>query len=123
MRKLLLGSIILFGMQLSIAQEYFPTNTSISQSNENFTAFTNATIHVNPTEIINDGTLIIKNGKVVNTGKRITIPKNSIIIDLKGKHIYPSFIEMYSNFGIQKSKRDYAINGGPQDDAGRQGCI
>ena len=87
------------------AQEYFPTNSGVKSSNKKFTAFTNATIHVNPSHTIKKGTLLIQDQKIVGSGKNINIPKNCIIIDLKGKHLYPSFIDIYTSFGIEKPKK------------------
>ncbi|MBE9488882.1 MAG: amidohydrolase, partial [Bacteroidetes bacterium] len=88
-----------------IAQEYFPKNDGVKSKNTNYTAFTNAKIYVTPTQIIEKGTLLIKDGKVVATGTSVTIPNNSVIIDITGKSIYPSFIDMYSGFGVEKPKR------------------
>jgi len=87
------------------AQEYFPKNDGVKSTNTNYTAFTNAKIFVTPTQIIEKGTLLIKNGKVVNVGATVSIPKNALKIDLSGKSVYPSFIDLYSNFGIDKPKR------------------
>jgi imidazolonepropionase-like amidohydrolase len=90
----------------SNAQEYFPKNNDIKGSEKGFTAFTNATIYKSPTQIIQTGTLLIKDTKIVAVGSQVVIPKNTKIIDLKGLYIYASFIDLYSDFGIQKPKRD-----------------
>ncbi|MBG7631573.1 MAG: amidohydrolase, partial [Bacteroidetes bacterium] len=121
MTKLLLCCLVLLSFKQLKAQDYFPTNHDVKNINENFTAFTNATIHLSPAETISNGTLLIQNKKVVRSGNNITIPKNSIIIDLKGKHIYPSFIDLHSNFGIQKPKSIGGGRGTPQYDATRKG--
>ena len=84
------------------AQDYFPQNSGVSTSNTNYTAITNAKIFITPTQIIENGTLLIKDGKVVNSGASVVIPKNANIIDVSGKSIYPSFIDMYSDFGVAK---------------------
>lgn len=86
------------------AQDYFPVNESVHNKSKNYTVFTNATIYVTPTQKIEKGTLLIQDGKVVSVGTSISIPKNSITIDLAGKTIYPSFIDVYTNFGIEKPK-------------------
>jgi imidazolonepropionase-like amidohydrolase len=87
------------------AQEYFPNNESIHSKNNNYTAFINAKIYVTPTQIIENAVLLIQNGRVIAVGKTVTIPKNTIKIDIDGKSIYPSFIDMYSDFGIEKAKK------------------
>jgi imidazolonepropionase-like amidohydrolase len=121
MKKLLLSCLILLSINQLQAQDYFPVNEGVKTSNEKFTAFTNATIHVSPTQTINKGTLLIQNQKVISSGASVVIPKNATIIDLDGKHIYPSFIDMYTNFGIEKSKRNSSTSRRPQYDASREG--
>ena len=64
--------------------------------------------------------LIIQNGKVVESGKSVVIPDNTIVIDLNGNYIYPSFIDPYSSFGIPKTKRVKWENG-PQYESKREG--
>ncbi|SDQ59524.1 amidohydrolase family protein [Flagellimonas zhangzhouensis] len=97
---LFMGSVSLF------AQDYFPINDGVkAKKNNNYAAFTNAKIYVTPTQVINNGTLLIKNGKVVQVGKSVSIPKNAVVEDLDGKSIYPSFIDVFSGFGVEKPKR------------------
>ena len=86
------------------AQEYFPNNESVQNKTTNFTAFTNCKIFVTPTQIIEKATLLIQKGKVVAVGSSVAIPKNCTVINLEGKSIYASFIDMYTNFGIDKPK-------------------
>ena len=100
------------------AQDYFPSNSGVISNNTNYTAFTNATIHVSPTEIIDNATLLIKDGKVVSVGKSVNIPKNTTKINLTGKTIYPSFIDLYTTFGVEKPKRG---GDGPQYGPSRSG--
>ena len=120
MKKILL--LFLF-MCINIinAQEYFPSNTGVKTSKNKLYAFTNAKIYVSPSKIIKKGTLLIKDGKVVNAGKNLKIPNGTEIIDLKGKTIYPSFVDAYSTFGINPIKRENGRGKGPQYDANRKG--
>ena len=106
---------------LTSAQEYFPENDGVKESNNNFTAFTNATIYVTPTQVVKKGTLLIQNGKVINVGKNVNVPSNSVVIDLDGKHIYPSFIDAYTGFGVDKPKRAQGGGRSPQYEATREG--
>ncbi|WP_435254946.1 amidohydrolase family protein [Tenacibaculum sp. A30] len=105
----------------SFAQEYFPTNTGVKSSKNNVYAFTNATIYVTPNQVIKKGTLLVKDGKVVSVGKSVSIPNEAQTIDLDGKSIYPSFVDVYTTFGIEKPKREGGRGQGPQYDAGRKG--
>ena len=86
-------------------KEYFPTNSGVKVVNEPYKAFVNATIVVNSEITIKEGALIVRDGKIIDIGSNIEIPKNSIIIDKKGKFIYPSFIETTSSVSIKEAKR------------------
>ena len=110
-----------FGAFTVFAQDYFPKNDGVKSKNTNFTAFTNAKIFVTPSKSIQNGTLLIQNGKVINVGNTLVIPKNTVIIDLKGKSIYPSFIDLYSDFGVAKPKRKTSSGRSPQYSASREG--
>ena len=85
-------------------QDYFPKNSGVSTSNTNYTALINAKIFMTPTQVIENGTLLIKDGKIIKSGTSVVIPKNTNTIDVSGKSIYPSFIDIYSDFGIKKPK-------------------
>jgi imidazolonepropionase-like amidohydrolase len=110
-----------FGAFTVFAQDYFPKNDGVKSKNTNFTAFTNAKIFVTPSKSIQNGTLLIQDGKVINVGTTLIIPKNTVIIDLKGKSIYPSFIDLYSDFGVSKPKRKTSSGRSPQYSASREG--
>ena len=113
--------MLFLSFSITKAQEYFPINTGVKTSKNTVVAFKNAKIYITPNKIIKKGTLLIKNGKVLQVGKSITIPKGAKIIDVKGKTIYPSFIDVYASFGIAKVKRSNSRDRRPQYDAGRKG--
>lgn len=120
MRKLLFLCSILLAFSLK-AQDYFPTDTGVKTTENTLMAFTNATIYVTPQKVIKKGTLLIENGKVVAIGKSVKIPNNTKTVNLEGKTIYPSFIDVYSNFGINKPKRTSGNSRSTQYDASREG--
>jgi imidazolonepropionase-like amidohydrolase len=86
------------------AQEYFPNNESTKSKSSMFVAFSNAKIYVTPSQVIEKGTLLIKDGKVISAGLNVAIPKGAMIVNLEGKSIYPSFIDMYTTFGVEAPK-------------------
>jgi len=98
---------LLMGLQL-----HAQTNPNIGIKDEkHYTiAFTNAIIHVNSTTTINNGTLIIKDEKIVDCGEKISIPKEAKQIDCNGKHIYPSFIETWSDHGLGGHEKDIHLD-------------
>ena len=110
-----------FGAFALSAQDYFPKNDGVKSKNTNFTAITNAKIFITPSESIENGTLLIQEGKVVNVGTNVDLPKNTVVIDVNGKSIYPSFIDLYSDFGVEKPKRKSGGSRSPQYSASREG--
>ena len=120
MKKTLLLLLVLCTSLLQ-AQEYFPTNSGVKTTEINAMALTNATIYVSPTEIIKNGTLLINNGKVVSVGRNIKVPKGTPTVDLDGKYIYPSFIEVYSTFGIKAPTPNRSAGGRGQYESNRSG--
>jgi imidazolonepropionase-like amidohydrolase len=82
----------------------FPIN-GVDDYKDKLYAFTNATIYSDYKTKYTNATLLIKNGEVVQVGASINIPKDAIIIDLQGKYIYPSFIDLYSNYGMPSSSK------------------
>ncbi len=88
----------------SSAQVTFPSNGAPIRE-DNYFAFKNATIHIDAETTITNGQLLIYKNKIVDAGLALSIPANSIVIDLKGKHIYPSFIDLYTTYGMPEVKR------------------
>jgi len=61
---------------------------------------TNCTIIPSPGQKIENGKMYVKEGIVVALGQNIVYPSKTIQIDLKGAWVYPSFIEINSNYGL-----------------------
>ncbi len=102
MRKL---SMFLWGICLSLslfAQPTFPVNGVADQRDPCY-AFTHATLVGQNT--LTDATLVIRAGKISAVGNNVSIPADAIIIDCKGKFIYPSFIDIYADYGIAIPQR------------------
>ena len=82
-----------------VAQETFLIN-STTDSRETTYAFINATIIPAPGQILQPGVLIIKGGKILSVGEMAVIPAEAIRIDLKGKFLYPGFVDPYTSYGL-----------------------
>ncbi len=95
--------IFLVFTQLLIAQTTFPVNGATNNLHTLY-AFTNCTLHVNADVTIVNATFIIQDGKVISWGEKLEAPKNALTNDLKGKHIYPAFIDLYSDYGMPEVK-------------------
>jgi len=121
MNKIILLCFFIISFTTVIAQDYFPKNNGLKTENNNYTAFTNATIYVTPSEVIKNGTLLIQNGKVVAVGKSVSIPENTIEVDVAGMYIYPSFIDSYSGFGVATPEKAKGSGRGSQYETKRDG--
>ncbi|MBV5349711.1 hypothetical protein JZU71_00650, partial [bacterium] len=62
-------------------------------------AFTNATIVKDAQTTLTNATLVIRDGKIVSVGNGVAIPKDAVVVDCKDKYIYPSFIDIFSDYG------------------------
>lgn len=103
------------------AQDYFPKNDGVKQTFKNHVAITNATIYVSSTQKLEKATLLFKDGKILEVGTSVSIPKNATIIDATSKIIYPSFIDIFSEFGIQKPTNKPERNSTTQYNTSREG--
>jgi len=89
------------------AQVTFPVN-GVADPRVKCYAFTNATIVKDVQTTLTNATLVIREGKVVAIGSSVTIPKDAVVINCSGKYIYPSFIDVYSDYGITAPQRSLA---------------
>jgi imidazolonepropionase-like amidohydrolase len=124
MRKLMLLFQGLLFYALLQAQETFPT-AGVADPRSGYFAFTNATIVKDAQTTLQNATLIIKDGKIVSVGNNIAIPKEAVVVDLKGKYIYPSFIDLYSDYGIappQRGQGGFNFNATPQTESNTKGA-
>ena len=121
MQKQLTILLLILTFNFTFSQDYFPTNDGIKFDNTNYTTFTNAKIYSSHNTTIENGSMVVKDGKIVQIGKSVEIPKNSTIIDLEGKSIYPSFIDIYSKFGVKAPERKSGDRRSPQYNNTRKG--
>ncbi|MEO7802641.1 MAG: amidohydrolase family protein [Ginsengibacter sp.] len=97
--KPLLLACLLVAANIACAQITFPVN-GIAEPSQKTYAFTNATIVKDINTTLTNATLVFSNKKITAVGNSVTVPKEAIVIDCKGKYIYPSFIDIYSDYGI-----------------------
>ena len=100
--------LLLFGFLLVIihagAQENFPVNGVVSKYNT-VHALINAEIHIDAETSIKRAVLLVKDVIIIEVGIAVDIPENAIIHNLEGAHVYPSFIDPYTNYGLAKVKK------------------
>lgn len=82
----------------------FATTTATAQSARP-TAFTNARIHTVSGKTIENGTLVIKNGKIEAVGKDVVVPAGAKVVDATGKTIMPGLVSAWSSAGLSAPSR------------------
>ncbi|MGB1206532.1 MAG: amidohydrolase family protein [Chitinophagales bacterium] len=103
MKKILsIFVVLLFFSQQQFAQNETPTFpvNGVHDNRAGLYALTNATIHTTYNTKLDKATLLIRNGKVEQVGASVSVPKDAVVIDMQGQHIYPSFIDAYANYGL-----------------------
>lgn len=82
----------------SYAQQTYPRNDIANPENSCY-AFTNATIVKDAQTTLSNATLVIRQGKIVAVGN-VTPPADAVVVNCTGKYLYPSFIDVYTEYGM-----------------------
>ncbi|GLR17105.1 amidohydrolase family protein [Portibacter lacus] len=67
-------------------------------------AIQNAHIIQKPGKSIEKGTLIIKDGVIIDVGTNVSIPADAILVKGDSMYVYPGFIDAYNNIGEKKKE-------------------
>jgi imidazolonepropionase-like amidohydrolase len=86
------------------AQTTFPVN-GVADPRVGCYAFTHATLVKDGQTTMSDATLVIRDGLIVSAGPAGAPPRDAVVIDCSGKYIYPSFIDIYSDYGLPTVER------------------
>lgn len=105
--------LAMLSVLITQAQPTFPYN-GILPKDVTSVAFTHATIFTDYQTRLEDATLLIEKGKVTAVGNSVAIPSNAVVVDCKGKYIYPSFIDLHSDYGLADAAPAKGNEGGPR---------
>ena len=118
--KKILGFLAVIMHLAFYSQDYFPTNSSVKTSNAPFQAIVNATVVLSPGNSIENGTVLFRNGKIIEVGQNVTLPENTVTHDKKGLYVYPSFIDVTTSLE-SKLHQDFLVGRSASYEASRQG--
>jgi imidazolonepropionase-like amidohydrolase len=62
----------------------------------------NITVHTVSGGDIQNGSILVRDGKIVGVGAKLTAPKGTKIIEGKSLHVYPGLIDSGTNVGLQE---------------------
>jgi hypothetical protein len=68
------------------------------------------TVHTISGPVIQNGSILVRDGKIVGVGRNLTAPEGVPTIDISGQQVYPGMIDSASTMALEKSTDD-----GPTD--------
>jgi len=71
-------------------------------------ALTGARVTVQPGEMIEDATILIRHDRITAVGKSIVVPAEARIIDLSGRFVYAGFIDAFTEQSVSAVNADTA---------------
>ncbi len=106
-KRLLLLVLFCTGSWLTLhAQDEIYNANDVRDNRLEIYFFTNATIQVDYQTKLENASMIVRGSTIEAVGTNLTAPEGARKIDLKGKYIYPSMIDLYSDYGLPEVKRD-----------------
>ena len=101
MRKTLFFLLLLLSLQIHAQQDDAPV-VGVSDKRVEVYGFKNARVVVDYQTTLENSDILISNGRIEAIGTNLTFPKGTVIYDLTGKTVYPSFVDAYAgNYGIK----------------------
>ncbi|MCX6320437.1 MAG: amidohydrolase family protein [Bacteroidia bacterium] len=128
MRKTLCFILLLFSIQIHAQQDNAPV-VGVSDKRVDVYGLKNARVVVDYQTTLENTDILISNGRIESIGSNLSFPKGTIIYDLTGKTVYPSFIDVYAgNYGIKTQTptadlNPYAAFMNPAQTGGRSAAI
>jgi imidazolonepropionase-like amidohydrolase len=75
--------------------------TALAARAQQVTAIRGGTVLTMAGQTIENGTVLIRDGKIAEVGSRVRIPNNAEIIDATGKYVMPGIIDAMTYYGIR----------------------
>ncbi|TCI04863.1 amidohydrolase [Corallincola luteus] len=96
-------------------------NQGLHENTPTLFALVNATVVTEPGKRIPNATLILEDGRIQRVIEDGDVPPGATIIDLKGHFIYPGFIDLYTQYGVEPYSGNGHHDEEPIYDAHRKG--
>jgi hypothetical protein len=101
MRKTIYILLLFLPLNLFSQQDNAPV-VGVSDKRVEVYGLKNAKVVVDYQTTLENTDILISNGRIVAIGTNLVFPKGTIIYDLTGKTVYPSFVDVYAgNYGIK----------------------
>lgn len=76
-----------------------PVQAGALESPAQFHALTHARLVIRPGEVVEQGTVLLRDGVIVAAGVGVAIPAGARVLDLQGRTVFAGFIDVYSAHG------------------------
>ena len=101
MRKLIYLLLLSLPLNIMAQQDNAPV-VGVSDKRVEVYGLKNARVVVDYQTTLENTDILISNGRIEAIGTNLVFPKGTIIYDLTGKTVYPSFVDVYAgNYGIK----------------------
>jgi imidazolonepropionase-like amidohydrolase len=106
MRKFFIFLLLSFSLTIAAQEDNIPV-TGVSDRRPESYGLTNARVYVDHRIVSENTDLLISEGRIKAMGNDLAFPAGTIVYDLSGKTIYPSFIDIYAaDYGIRAQSSD-----------------
>ena len=110
MRKTIYLLLLLLPLKLFAQQDNAPV-VGVSDKRIEVYGLKNARVVVDYQTTLEKTDILITNGRIEAVGQNLVFPKGTIIYDLTGKTVYPSFVDVYAgNYGIKTQTQTTDVN-------------
>ncbi len=96
---LLLSSVPLVGLRAQQSSRIEPV-TGLRENGTGFHALTGARVVTAPGQVLDNATIVIRNGLITAVGANVQAPAGARVWDLKGQTVYPGFIDAHADLGM-----------------------
>ncbi len=110
MRKILLLLLLALPFQLHAQQDDAPV-IGVSDRRVDIFGLKNARVVVDYQTTLEKADILIADGRIAAIGSGLEFPDGTIVYDMSGKTIYPSFVDIYAgNYGIKSGSSGSSVN-------------
>lgn len=101
MKKTIYLLLLLLPLKIYAQEDNAPV-TGVSDKRVELYGFKNARVVVDYLTTLENTDILISDGRIEAVGQNLVFPEGTIVTDLTGKTVYPSFIDIYAaNYGIR----------------------
>src|SRR5213593_1273445 len=119
MRGHAISRVFLNALLMGTGIAVLPVSSALAERPRVF-AITSARVIVAPGQVVEEGTVVLRDGLIEAVGKDVKVPPDAVTVDGKGKTVHAGFIDACSEAGLARPD-GAAAAGGPPPPAGPAG--